>query len=175
MIRRIFWAVTFLVSSVGYSVDLEGVKGFEPDRYLGTWYQVQSTNPFFQRGCKCTKAQYTASDDNKIDVLNTCYLPNGAIRDVMGTAKISNPDVPSQLTVKFSRFSPDFVNYVVVEVGQNYEYSVVVSPGNSPIWILSREKTLDPSIIAGIRLRLVQAGVKIGNLKDFNSNDCPGL
>ncbi|MEI8025314.1 MAG: lipocalin family protein [Pseudomonadota bacterium] len=175
MMKRMFWAATFLVSSVGYSVDLGGVKGFEPERYLGTWYQVQSTNPWFQRGCKCTKAQYSAGYSNKIDVLNTCYLPNGTTRDVVGTAKINNPDLPSQLTVKFSRFTPDFVNYVVTEVGPNYEYSVVVSPGNSPIWILSREKTLDPSIIAGIRMRLVQAGVRIGDLKDFNTNDCPGL
>lgn len=175
MLKRFFWAASFLVSSLGYSVDLDGVKGFEPDRYLGTWYQVQSTDPIFQRGCKCTRAQYSAAPSDSISVLNTCFLPDGTSRDVKGTATISNPDKPSQLTVRFSRFTPNFVNYVVTEVGPNYEYSVVVSPGNSPIWILSREKTLDPSVIAGIRLRLVQAGVKVGNLKDFNTNDCPGL
>ena len=175
MLKQLFWAASLLVSSLGYSLDLNGVKGFEPERYLGTWYQVQSTDPFFQRGCKCTRAEYSTGENNEINVLNTCFKEDGSSRSASGTAMIPDSSEPSRLTVKFSRFQPNIVNYVVAEVGPNYEYSVVVSPGNSPIWILSREKTLDPAIIAGIRLRLVHAGVKIGNLKDFNTNTCPGL
>jgi lipocalin len=74
--------------------------------------------------------------------------------------------------VSFSPISFGAVNYVVTEVGENYEYAVIVSPGNSPIWILSREKALAESTLNGIRLRLVQAGVRITDLKTTNPLEC---
>lgn len=160
------------LSSSAFAVDLNGVKNFQPEQYLGTWYQIQSTNPSFQRGCKCAKAEYSQLDERTIGIVNTCINEKNEIRTIEGKATIKNPENPSRLAVKFSFFMPNFVNYVVTEVGENYEYSVVVSPGNSPIWILSRTKTLPPEVLSGIRLRLIQAGVRIANLKDTDPNQC---
>jgi apolipoprotein D and lipocalin family protein len=169
---------TFLISglsNIALAVDLDGVQNFDPQSYLGTWYQIQSTNPFFQRGCKCAKADYETIDDRTIQVLNTCVKENGQVSSITGKAYIPNQEEPSRLSVRFSPISFGNVNYVVTEVGDNYEYAVVVSPGNAPVWILAREKQLSPSIIAGIKLRLIAAGVRIADLKDTDPRSCPEL
>lgn len=162
-----------LMSNLGFAVNLDGVAHFEPQKYLGTWYQLQSTNPFFQRGCKCAKAEYSFIDDRTIRVVNSCYESDGEVSTVTGKAVIKNPEFPSRLSVSFSPFSFGNVNYVVTEVGENYEYAVIVSPGNAPVWILSREKTIPESTLSGIRLRLVNAGVRISDLKDTSPLQCP--
>jgi apolipoprotein D and lipocalin family protein len=173
MSKILVFLLGVLCSATGFAVDLNGVRGFEPERYLGTWYQIQSTIPFFQRSCRCAKADYTFLDERTLGVVNSCYKEDGNISTAKGKAVIQNPSVPSRLVVSFSPISFGGVNYVVTEVGENYDYAVIVSPGNSPIWILSRDKTLSESTLAGIRLRLVQAGVRINDLKDTDPNRCP--
>lgn len=165
----------FLFATSAMAVDLNGVQNFNVDSYLGTWYQIESTNPFFQRGCLCAKAEYSMKSASEINVVNTCVNNRGSARVASGTAAILDPSKPSRLAVKLSFFTPRLTNYIVTEVGPNYDYAVIVSPNQTAIWILSRTKELDPSTLAGIHLRLVRAGVKIGNLKDTDPNRCKDL
>lgn len=176
MLKQLLLSIAvFAFSSMAYAVNLNGVEGFEPNRYLGTWYQIQSTNPFFQRGCKCAKAEYALLDERTIQVVNTCIGEDGQRSSVTGKAVIKDPETPSRLSVSFSPISFGRINYVVTELGNNYEYAIIVSPGNAPIWILAREKELSPSTLAGIKLRLIEAGVRIANLKDTSPLNCPEL
>ena len=93
-----------------------------------------------------------------------------------GTARIIDLARPSRLKVKIGPISLGGANYVVTEVGEDYDYAVVVSPPlNSPIWILSREKVMDPALISRIRKGLIEAGVRVANLKPVNLNECPNF
>ena len=173
--RAILSAVFVSFSSAAYAVNLDGAENFEPERYLGTWYQIQSTIPFFQRGCKCAKAEYSLIDEQTVRVENTCVNDLGQLSSIKGRAVIQDLNTPSRLSVSFSPISFGRVNYVVTEFGENYEYAVIVSPGNAPIWILARDKQLPASTLAGIRLRLIEAGVRVGDLKDTSPLNCPEL
>lgn len=173
MFNVLFAASSLFLSQLAFAVNLDGVKDLEPEKFLGTWYQIQSTNPFFQRGCLCAKADYDLIDPKTIEVVNTCVSSTGRVSTVTGKALIKDPENPSRLAVSFSPIQLGRVNYVVTELGENYEYAVIVSPGNAPIWILAREKQLPQNVIAGIHLRLVQAGVRIADLKDTDPNQCP--
>lgn len=176
MFARMFLTATFIIfSGNALAINLDGAKGFEPEKYLGTWYQIQSTNPFFQRGCKCAKAEYSVIDEQTIRVENTCVNDQGEFSSIEGRAVITDTANPSRLSVSFSPISFGRTNYVVTEYGENYDYAVIVSPGNAPIWILSREKQLPPSTLAGIRIRLIEAGVRVGGLKDTSPLNCPEL
>lgn len=176
MFAKLLWsAAVCAMSSSAFAINLNGAPHFEPERYLGTWYQIQSTNPFFQRGCKCAKAEYSTIDEQTIRVENTCVNDRGQVSSIEGKAIIKDPELPSRLSVSFSPISFGRVNYVVTEFGEQYEYAVVVSPGNAPIWILAREKELPPSTLAKIRLGLIEAGVRVGDLKDTSPLGCPEL
>ncbi|MBM3381970.1 MAG: hypothetical protein FJY29_05960 [Betaproteobacteria bacterium] len=165
-------ASALISANSAYAVNLDGVHNLEPSRFVGAWYQIQSTNPFFQRGCKCAKAEYEQLDAKTIKVVNTCLDERDRVSTVVGKATIKDPSKPSRLAVAFGPISFGRVNYVVTELGEEYEYAVIVSPGNSPIWILAREKELPEDVLAGIRLRLTQAGVRVADLKNTDPTQC---
>ena len=111
--RAILSAVFVSFSSAAYAVNLDGAENFEPERYLGTWYQIQSTNPFFQRGCNCAKAEYSLIDEQTVRVENTCVNDLGQLSSIKGRAVIQDLNTPSRLSVSFSPISFGRVNYVV--------------------------------------------------------------
>lgn len=173
MFRKFVLTSALIFANSAYAVELDGVQNLEPEKFVGTWYQIQSTNPFFQRGCKCAKAEYEQLNSKTIQVVNTCVNAQDNVSTITGKAIIKDENKPSRLAVSFGPISFGRVNYVVTELGGNYEYAVIVSPGNSPIWILAREKELPEDVLAGIRLRLTQAGVRIADLKNTSPTQCP--
>lgn len=117
-------------------------------RYTGKWYEIaRSKSFFFDNGCYCTTATYTANADGTVKVDNECRKngidgkPGGAV----GSAEIPDKTKPGHLMVSFPG-APFKAPYDVVAVGSNYEYSIVVSCtsvlgglfATSDVWFLSR-------------------------------------
>lgn len=110
---------------------------FQPDRYLGLWYEVARFPVFFEDGCTGVTAEYGAIDAETISVINTCYedTPDGPADVIDGKATLT---APGQLKVKFS--SVPFVagDYWVLWVDDAYETAVVGVPSGKAGWILAR-------------------------------------
>ena len=51
---------------------LEVVPSVDLDRYLGTWYEIDTIPQRFQKGCTGVTATYSLRPDGKIDLLNQC-------------------------------------------------------------------------------------------------------
>jgi len=115
---------------------------------VGKWYEMaRSKSFFFDNGCYCTTATYTANADGTIGVDNECRKngidgkPDGA----KGSAEIPDKTHPGHLLVSFAS-APFKAPYDVVAIGDNYEYSIVVSCtsvlgglfSSSDVWFLSR-------------------------------------
>lgn len=113
---------------------------FEPDRYLGTWYEIARYPVFFEAGCVGVTAEYGAREDGLISVRNTCRNPDGSIRSTIeGTAEIVGP---GRLKVRFA--SVPFVagDYWVLWVDDDYRTAVVGTPNGRAGWILNRDPTI---------------------------------
>ncbi|MBM3297993.1 MAG: lipocalin family protein [Candidatus Aminicenantes bacterium] len=41
-------------------------------KYMGTWYEISSFPQRFQKGCRCTTAEYSMTDKGYVLVLNRC-------------------------------------------------------------------------------------------------------
>lgn len=150
-----------LVTGCSVSKVPEGVspvKGFEVDRYLGTWYEIARLDHVFERGMHEVTAEYTRRDDGGIQVINRGYLPG---KDQWKTAKgkayfIGNPDIGH---LKVSFFGPFYGGYIVFELDQgNYEYAFVSGPDTDYLWLLSRTPTIDETLYE----RFVQGADELG-------------
>jgi len=65
---------------------------FEPERYLGTWYEVARYPVVFERGCVGVTAEYQKIDDDTISVFNTCRdLDGNVASEILGSADIVGP------------------------------------------------------------------------------------
>lgn len=126
---------------------LEPVRGFQADRYLGQWYEIARLDHSFERGLSRVTATYSRKDDGRIEVVNRGYdNRRGRWREARAVAEFrESPDVAS-LRVTF--FWPFSGAYNVIALDQEgYRYALVTSSSRSYLWILAREKALDPAIL----------------------------
>jgi lipocalin len=125
--------------------NLEVVDRVDLEQYTGTWYEIARLPNRFEKGLKCVTATYKFREDGKISVINRGHkIENpGLTEKAEGWARVPDKDVPGKLKVTF--FWPFFGKYWILELDENYQYALVGSPSRKYLWILSREKEMDPS------------------------------
>ena len=122
------------------------VSDFDKSRYLGTWYEIARLDHPFERGLEQISATYAVRDDGGIDVLNQGYeIVAGEWTQANGKAYFVSDDTIGHLKVSF--FGPFYASYVIAQLDRNYQYALVTGPNTDYLWILSRTKFLEPSII----------------------------
>lgn len=141
--------------------------------YMGTWYQVAWFPNRFQSQCVAeTRATYRLLPTGQIEVLNRCRLANGAIDDVLGTARPSGSTIegerlkPAQLEVSFLpawlRWLPvGWGRYWVLQLGPDGRYAVIGEPKREYLWVLSRTPQLAAGDESAIRSKLQQQGYEL--------------
>ena len=83
------------------AVPIAAQRDFQPERYLGRWYEIARFPVIFEQGCTATTADYGPIDAETVSVLNTCRkgAPDGPADEIAGTARIV---APGELKVKFA-------------------------------------------------------------------------
>ena len=144
---------------------LETVAHVDLSRYLGTWYEIASFPQSFQRGCTATTAAYTVRPDGDIDVLNRCRLGSidGKEKTALGRARVVDRSTNARLEVSF--FRPFWGDYWIIDLADDYSYSVVGHPGRDYLWILSRTPTMAEATFQAIVARLEAQGYETARLK----------
>lgn len=134
------------------------VKNLDIQRYLGTWYEIARYDHRFERGLVGVTATYTMKDDGSLKVVNRGYKNNlnGKASEVIGKAKIPNPQEPAKLKVSFFWFF--YGDYYVLELDNDYQWAVVGSKSDKYLWILSRSPQMDPDLYQSILKRLLARG-----------------
>lgn len=140
---------------------LETVPKVDITRYLGRWYEVARFPASFQEGCRDSTADYALLDDGRVGVVNRCAR-EGTVSEAAGKAKVVDPATGAKLKVTF--FWPFYGDYWIVELGENYEYSVVSEPSRKYLWILSRTPIMEEAVLAGILQRLKAKGFDTSRL-----------
>jgi apolipoprotein D and lipocalin family protein len=136
----------------------------ELSRYLGDWYEIASFPQSFQRGCTASMASYALRADGDIDVVNRCRngSPTGPEKVARGRARVVDKASNAKLEVSF--FRPFWGDYWIIDLGVNYEFAVVGHPSRDYLWILARERRLEPSVYAAILARLAAQGYETHRL-----------
>ncbi len=134
------------------------VKNFEPDRYLGKWYEIARFDHSFERGLIKVSAAYSSRDDGGIKVVNRGFDPvKNKWKEAVGKAYFVDKKDIGRLKVSF--FGPFYGAYNIIELDQkDYRYSVVCGPDKSYLWILARKPDLDKNILSRLVDNLKQFG-----------------
>ncbi|MEP7213926.1 MAG: lipocalin family protein [Acidobacteriota bacterium] len=155
----------------GKPAPLATVPSVDLKRYSGKWYEIARYPNRFQKQCLGnTAATYTTKPNGKIEVLNECLAKDGIVDSAKGEAKVVDKATNAKLKV---RFAPSFLSafgfvwgdYWVIDLGKNYEYSVVGDPKREYLWILSRTSELPEPVYQGILRRVQDLGFNPGKLE----------
>jgi apolipoprotein D and lipocalin family protein len=147
-----------LTACTGAPDGVEVVSGFELNRYLGTWYEIARLDHSFERGLSNVTANYSLREDGGVKVVNRGYdAEKDEWEETEGKAYFLGDEDVGQLKVSF--FGPFYGGYNVVELDkEDYQYSLVVGPDRSYMWILARTPELDEAILE----RLVAKARELG-------------
>lgn len=151
------WILLFIMLSTGGCVaipaDIEPVRGFELQRYLGRWYEIARLDHSFERGLVNVTADYSLEEDGRIRVVNRGYRPaDDQWETAEGVAEFVDATDVGRLKVSF--FGPFYGGYNIIALDrENYGYALVCGPNRSYLWILAREPRLDPAVTASLVAR----------------------
>lgn len=154
----------FLIGGcTGVPDGIEPVEGFDTDRYLGTWYEIARLDHRFERGLDAVTATYSYREDGGLEVVNRGYdTESGQWREARGKAYfVGDPDVGH---LKVSFFGPFYASYVVFELGENYDYSLVTGNDRSYLWVLARTPALPDAQLESLLRRAQTAGFDTSEL-----------
>ena len=108
----IFFILLFL-GCVGVPDNIEPVKNFDLDRYLGTWYEIARLDHSFERGLTRVTAEYSMRKDGGVTVLNRGFSPEkDAWKEAKGKAYFVKEKNIGYLKVSF--FGPFYSAYVIL-------------------------------------------------------------
>jgi len=132
---------------------LRVVENLDLKRYEGRWYEAARLPNRFQKKCTdSVTAEYTLQPDSNIEVLNRCRVSGGKEIQAKGVARKAAPGGKS--SVLKVRFAPAFLSFIpqvwgdyqVLALDADYRYAVVGDPSREYLWILSRDRNLDPAL-----------------------------
>ncbi len=140
------------------SQSLQTVKHVDLTKYAGKWYEIASFPQRFQKGCNCTTADYTTTDKGYIIVENRCNKDsvNGKQSYIKGKAFVEKNTGNAKLKVQF--FWPFKGKYWIIDLADDYSYSVVSHPNKKYLWILSRTPKMNEIAYQQIINRLKEKG-----------------
>jgi apolipoprotein D and lipocalin family protein len=135
---------------------LEVAPSVELSQLQGKWYEIARLPRLTELDCHGTTSFYTQSTDGSLQLVNQCNVGSatGALQTIKMTATVPDSSVPAKLALNVAGYTGD---YWILEVGPNYEYSVVGHPSRLYLWILSRTPTLDANVMSGILTRAESA------------------
>lgn len=124
----------------------QAVTGFEPDRYLGEWFEIARLDHSFERGLDCVTANYSLrTEDDGIRVLNRgVKLDEEEVEEAEARAYLIGEEGEGRLKVSFS--GPFFASYNILELDEDYQWAIVSGPSRKFLWILAREPELEESV-----------------------------
>lgn len=90
LISMVIAALFLLAGCTGVPKGIEPVTGFDPERYLGTWYEIARLDHSFEEGLSQVTAEYTLNEDGSVKVVNRGYnQAKGEWKEAEGRACLS--------------------------------------------------------------------------------------
>jgi len=141
---------------------LQTVANVDLNKFAGKWYEIAS---YFQKGCACTTAEYTATDKGYVIVENRCNRDsiNGKQSYVKSKAFVEKNSGSAKLKVQY--FWPFRAKYWIIDLADDYSYAVVSHPNKKYLWILSRTSNMNEPIYKQITNRLLEKGFDLSKLQ----------
>jgi len=136
----------------------------ELSKYLGTWYEIARIPNWFEKELVGVTATYTLKDNGEIKVLNQGYKKTltGEKKVAEGRAWVPDKNQPGRLKVSF--FWLVSADYIVLEIGPDYEYALVGS-GKDFLWILSRTPQMSDDVYQMLTAKAAALGYDIQRLE----------
>ena len=137
------------------------------ESYTGTWYEIARKPAPFQKQCGRSQAEYTLRTDGAVTVVNSCEKIDGSGTDRVEGKAVSKNGLNTELSVSFG-FIPGA--YWILDLAQDYSWSLVGEPCRKFLWVLAREEQLSDEVLNEILATAQRHGYDVSDIvyrRDF--------
>lgn len=135
----------------------------DPERYLGTWYEVGSTKQFFSVGLVNVTANYQLEPDGSVRVENRgeYFFDGGPESLIVGNAAAVDSTF-TKLNVSFTgpASTAGLGNYWIVGLDEDYQWAIVSDPTGTSGFLLSRTPSISDELYDELLDRAAAVGVR---------------
>ena len=151
--------------------------GVDLNRYTGTWYEQARLPNRFQKECAGdVQADYALQSDSVISVTNQCRIADGSTKIAQGEARLSpgaDPRDPAKLQVRFAPAWTSWLpmvwgDYWILRLDGDYRHSLVGTPDRQYLWVLSRDRQADQTVIDSLLRHAQTLGFPIAEVVKTN-------
>jgi len=147
-------------------VQMETVKYVDINKFMGDWY-VQGIIPnFIEKDATNGVESYQLKEDNVVQIQYT-FQKNQKTKTMNAKAFIQD-DTNAFWKVQF--LWPIKLPYLVIDLAEDYSYTVIGVPNKKYVWIMSRQPNMADSTYTAILDRLDKIGYDTTQIKRMEQN-----
>ena len=156
--------LTTLVFAKNNVEELKTVEFVDIERFLGDWYVVGVIPTFAEKDAVNAIERYELNDKGNIDITFTHYKksPEGKYKEYHPKGFIFDEKTNAEWRVQF--FWPFKFKYLVIDLAEDYRYTVIGVPNRKYVWIMARNTMLSEEDNKLIREKLLNQGYDISKI-----------
>jgi len=119
---------------------------WQPERFLGTWFEIARLDAPFQRGLEMVSVHYRLAQDGSIAMqLRGLDGATGQWREVVARARpMGDPAIASWRLAYFPRGG----GHHVIRLAEDYSIALVAGSRPDQLWLLARTPVLPEPVVA---------------------------
>lgn len=109
---------------------------------MGSWYVLANIPTFVEKSCYNAIENYKLEPNGDIDITFTCNKERltGKLKEYRFKGIIQNKETNAEWKVQL--IWPLRLPYLVIDLAEDYSYTVIGYPSRNYLWIMAREKNL---------------------------------
>ena len=134
-------------------------------RFMGKWYVIANIPTFLEEGAHNATESYELDKDGNIEITfryNKDSL-NGPVKEYHPKGFIHDRNSNAEWRVRF--LWPFLADYLVIDLADDYSFTVIGVPSRKYLWIMARSKTMDPKTYANVVERIAAQGYDVSKIQ----------
>lgn len=135
------------------------------ERFMGDWYVIANIPTFIEKRATNAIESYRLNSKGQIETTFTFFQdnPSGKKKVYRPTGFIYNTETNAEWRMQF--IWPFKAPFLVIDLDDDYSYTVIGVPNRKYVWIMSREPILSDDIFSKITQRLAGIGYDISKIQ----------
>ena len=165
--------LSYLTSCVSYTGDQPFqpiAEGVDINRFLGDWFVIALLPTPMEKSIANGVENYSLRENGEIRVTYTFRKGNPSGREKVMYQRGWIVDTHTNAEWRVRPLWPLKLPYYILEVGDDYSYTVIGTNKYDYLWIMSREPSLEPHLLEEIIRRMEERGYSMNDLVYMEQN-----